>query len=123
RIQEHSRNHDPPPAGIRMREPVSAKPAASRLVHLIGIAVLSSWAFSTAASAQAPAFATYLGSERNDSVIAMDTDAAGAVYVLSYDGIECVLSKLAPNGPLWVNAYSYPIGPASCNAMAVAPNG
>src|SRR5262245_31004236 len=54
----------------------------------------------------------------------MESDAAGAMYVLTYDSTECVLNKLVPSGPgASTTAYSYPIGPASCNAMVVTPGG
>jgi len=108
---------------------VIAKPGSAPYLRQIGIALIAACSVSLHVHAQAPpssstAFATYLGSDQNDAVIAIESNAAGAVYILSYDGSGCVLSKLAPNGPgAWLNSYSYPLGPASCDAMAVAPTG
>jgi len=54
----------------------------------------------------------------------MEVAPTGAAYVLMYAGTECQLAKLVPTGTNgWLNAYMYPLGPASCDAMSIAANG
>src|SRR6185295_12788450 len=121
RIQEHSRKSLLTLVDQHRGDPVRAN--LTRHLRPIGMALFSLSALTLNAHAQAP-FGTYIGGTQNDSVIAVETGTSGAVHVLSYDGSGCVLTKLIPDGVgAWSNLYSYPLGPASCDAMAVAPTG